>query len=100
MLNDLFDEEKQRMEHTKELFNPELPKSKTELSEREMKIIASLYCIYGSDNKIINKFVDELIVMRMSLKRKSREEFVEVNKENKKIADRINGMSQPSGRLN
>lgn len=73
----------------KELFNPKNPKVKSELTDREIKIISRLYSMSKlyyepRGTTLLKEVLDEFILERMSKDRKSRAEFVEAHKESKK----------------
>lgn len=74
---------------SKELFNPKNPKIKTDISERQIKILTKLdyksrkyWETLGMYD--LRKIIDEFILLSISKDRKSRAEFVETHRETQK----------------
>jgi len=81
----------------KELFNPKNPKIRSEFSNREIKIICRLYILSKEKYEplgitMLHEVLDEFVLLRISMDRKSRLEFVETHRETRK--DQVNNLMQ------
>jgi hypothetical protein len=81
----------------KSLFDPKNPKIKSEFTNREIKIISRLYILGKEvyeplDITMLKEVLDEFVLLRISMDRKSRLEFVETHRETRK--DQVNNLMQ------
>jgi hypothetical protein len=81
----------------KVLFDPKNPKIKSEFSNREIKIVCRLYILSKEKYEklgimMLKEVLDEFVLLRISMDRKSRTEFVETHRETRK--DQVNNFMQ------